>query len=1261
MHRSFRGPAAVWILVLGTMLGTALAPQGRAEQATAALPVGETVTVLGVDGVGRLPGLPPCADVLAVTRHRGGGADRLRISFLSLAQRPAGLFPGSALNAGPADVPLQVTCESGDAGAKTLFDGRLTPSGGLYAAAGAGKRAGEPDAIWLDLPTDLPDGPLTITVTTLGGESIVVSDPPDKLYAANCALVLHGNQGLGYSDVFHGRSGDLEGSGFDEALQVHQGTGVPGNFHLSGTLQTAAEWAHHNGDPQDFNAWLADGAAAGWAGMLTSAYAQHIMPFVRDEMNDWAVSIESDMVAARYGYEPRVAWVPERVWLNTSGYPSSGVNDWIGDDFQPHGVWGVILDDDVHLQGHDNHQIHFLAANGLRLIPRDRTFTGNIVGGNGQGSLDILAGLAASGVGEYRIAVAGEDWEAIAEMGGWASATPNAKETYDWFVGKCSQESAWLATWKLADALSNPNFNGDSFSPVPGTYNEIGGAGGYGGGDNGWYGHWAGWVPWVAGGDGGGNCAGAGGSCKNYGALWNDAYEALMAAPDNHVSQAGWYVMMTNLYETAWHEGLVGPIPGWEHNYSAHVKQALLYAEASRWAAGLYVQTTAAYATDIDHDGYDEFVLYNDRLFAVFEAAGGRLVNLFVKGPGLGDTAIGCDNASWNGEADYNDSNHVGAFSDVGPDHQHETYDLQIVQGAGPTVTLRAVRGEVSKEISLTEGDSFLEAVYRVGAGTHWIRSGFSPSLVDLIWNAQMDRVWVADAAYMGQRNPWTGVTAAWVLGTAGAAHQGEFAGTLMKGDEIKGAGAFAVRLFAGVTSAPGAGGEIAELRALAADLTDDLGPLPVAADYYPTSRRLVVAFDQAAAPATLDPTGFGIDADADGEAELVLGAATDVVETLAGYALTLQLDAADGAALAALDPADLRLLLDADAVRDPGGAGNAPVTAADEVAVAVRAPTLVAIDGRLEAGEWDAYPALADPNDSSWTASNEIDGLHAAWDDAYLYLAVDGRVSGNSWLLYLDTDPGGPAGQTNLAAIDVWERGAVFTAPGFRADFQYGCYQHQSVWDGDSFWRILSPTTTADLTGEIESAFDSQHLHGDLGGSELAIPWDTLFGLGAGQVPAGATLSVVASLCWDPEPGGVLGGDSAPSNAAAALPTIDTVWTFTVDGDGDGRPDAWSATAAPPATAALLLSPPYPNPFNPRTVIRFELPGDEAAPVSLAVFNLKGERVAVLVDGPLAPGPHAVAWRGVGDDDRPLPAGTYVCKLVHGGRVATRSLTLVK
>ena len=173
---------------------------------------------------------------------------------------------------------------------------------------------------------------------------------------------------------------------------------LPGNFHLSGTLMTSAEWAARNGDPTDFNAWLAAGVAAGWAGMITSAYGQHMMPFVNDDMNDWAVHTQAQMVSTFYGYTPTVAWVPERVWLNTSGYPSSGVNDWIGDNWEAHGVYGVILDDDPHLVGHDNHQIHTLSGTGLRLIPRDRTFTGNIIGGNGQGSLDILAGLAGSGV-----------------------------------------------------------------------------------------------------------------------------------------------------------------------------------------------------------------------------------------------------------------------------------------------------------------------------------------------------------------------------------------------------------------------------------------------------------------------------------------------------------------------------------------------------------------------------------------------------------------------------------------------------------------------------------------------------------------------------------------------------------------------------------------------------------------------------------------------------------------------------------------------
>ena len=61
----------------------------------------------------------------------------------------------------------------------------------------------------------------------------------------------------------------------------------------------------------------------------------------------------------------------------------------------------------------------------------------------------------------------------------------------------------------------------------------------------------------------------------------------------------------------------------------------MIYAEAAHWANGEYAATTAAYFSDIDNDGYDEVVMHNDRLFAVFEGIGGRCTHLFVKGAGL--------------------------------------------------------------------------------------------------------------------------------------------------------------------------------------------------------------------------------------------------------------------------------------------------------------------------------------------------------------------------------------------------------------------------------------------------------------------------------------------------------------------------------------------------------------------------------------------------------------------------------------------------
>ena len=1242
------------------------APSGNSD-----LPV-DWHSVLAVDEVGTQAGLSPAADLLAVElgHRRDNGRAVLRFSFLSLAQDVPGDLARAFVAAGRPG-SIQVTVTEDGSRSRPLAAFRLDRGSDRYslvadkAAASLLTFPADPDAIYLELEEDpVLAGSATYTITA--GQPDGTTDtltavfPATRVYEAHCAFVLHGNQGIGYTDVLHGRSDDLEGSGFDEALQVHEATSVPGNFHMSGTLMTAAEWAARNGDPVDFNAWLAAGVSAGWAGMVTSAYGQHIMPFVNDEMNDWSVAIQADMVETRYGYTPRVAWVPERVWLNTSGVPSAGVNDWIGDNWQGHGVWGVILDDDVHLTGHDNHQIHTLDANGLRLVPRDRNFTGNIIGGNGQGSLDILTGLAGSGVGEYRIAVFAEDWEAVAEMGGWADIVPSANDTYNWFINKCQTESSWLHTWKLADAISNPNFTGDTMSVTPGTYNEIGGFGGYGDSNNSWYTHWAGFVPYANGGDGSGNCAGTGsGNCKNYGTLWNDAYSALLAAPDNNLSQAGWYVLMTNLHETAWHDYLGGPISGWQHRYSAHMKNAMIYAEAAHWANGEYVETLGVYPQDLDNDGFQEAVLHNDHLFGVFEATGGRLTHLFVKGDGYDDTAIGVDNAYWaDTDGDFNDANHVGAFSEVSPNYQHDSY-LTVFNTDGPGVALVMVKDEVTKTVRLEEGNSFFDVTYDVGPATHWIQGGFSPSLVDLVWNGELDRVWPSDASYMGFRNPNTGMGTAWVLGDGGASHQKEISGTLMKGDEIKGSGVFQLQLYAGPLSAPDAGGDVAELRALSDNLTDTLGPSVVESRYFPLRDTWVVTFDQPAEIVQVE--GFGVST-ADGYQQ-TMASGVVVEESGATATKTFLLTPLEAGGFNNLmdGGGDLYCILGAGSVVDENGNPNEALLLGDNLLVDI-VTTSVTIDGNIQIGEWEGAQVLADSLDSGWTSTNEIDRLLLDWDADYLYVAIDGQVTGNSWLLYLDVDPGTANGQTDLTAIDAWERGATFTADGFAADFQYGCYQHQSPYDGDGFWQLLSATTTQDRSGEVTSAFDSFHNNGNSSGSELAIPWNTLFGLGAGQVPAGAQISLVAAVTWDPEPDGELGGDSAPSNLAAALPVIDNVWTVTIDANGDGVPDGTGPSAAPelPRAEGRLL-PNIPNPFNPSTTIRYEVGGQAAGRVKLVVYDVRGRHVRTLVDGLVEPGRHQVVWDGTNGAGRPVASGTYYSRMQWRGQVSTRPLSLVK
>jgi hypothetical protein len=79
-----------------------------------------------------------------------------------------------------------------------------------------------------------------------------------------------------------------------------------------------------------------------------------------------------------------------------------------------------------------------------------------------------------------------------------------------------------------------------------------------------------------------------------------------------------------------------------------------------------------------------------------------------------------------------------------------------------------------------------------------------------------------------------------------------------------------------------------------------------------------------------------------------------------------------------------------------------------------------------------------------------------------------------------------------------------------------------------------------------------------------------------------------------------------------------------------------------------------YPNPFNPETNFEFRIANFGL--VKLAIYDLLGREVAVVVDAELSPGHHSIRWSAEG-----LTSGVYLCRLTAGGMSLTRRIVLLR
>ncbi len=84
-----------------------------------------------------------------------------------------------------------------------------------------------------------------------------------------------------------------------------------------------------------------------------------------------------------------------------------------------------------------------------------------------------------------------------------------------------------------------------------------------------------------------------------------------------------------------------------------------------------------------------------------------------------------------------------------------------------------------------------------------------------------------------------------------------------------------------------------------------------------------------------------------------------------------------------------------------------------------------------------------------------------------------------------------------------------------------------------------------------------------------------------------------------------------------------------------------------------------YPNPFNPSTNIIFDIV--EQSQTDVTVWNLLGQKVAVLFSGDLNTGRHSIKFDGHNTNGSLLPSGVYIYRIESGNNVATKKMMLLK
>jgi hypothetical protein len=167
----------------------------------------------------------------------------------------------------------------------------------------------------------------------------------------------------------------------------------------------------------------------------------------------------------------------------------------------------------------------------------------------------------------------------------------------------------------------------------------------------------------------------------------------------------------------------------------------------------------------------------------------------------------------------------------------------------------------------------------------------------------------------------------------------------------------------------------------------------------------------------------------------------------------------------------------------------------------------------------------------------------------------------------------------------------------------------------------------------------------------------------GASPAPAGSGTAMGGTF------GSPTAGVTATIDSQTLSPVSDTIWVRGRDAAGNwGNATSLVVIVNSELTTDVIdgsmpiryaLHAAAPNPFNPKTAIRFDLP--HAGLVRLAIYDISGRHVRTLVDGSMEAGSRVVDWNGKDDGGHTVGSGIYLYRLDAAAFSQTRKMVLLK